>query len=184
MGWGHVRHTWLVNSLVSDFIPSAHRRGDKLQNQLRSQNLLDDVDQTNLQTLTQPKGRKKVAPRPLSESDDDNAVPPMRASREKPPSRLGSVQPQKERAVTKKKPLFLDSDDEANHNGDKSMDIDRTGDGFDEEQTLQSSYETSQTVGRRSMRETKSRKPAPIIVDDDSDDDAVFKGFKGQKRGR
>ena len=127
--------------------------------------------------ITQPKGMKK-ATNPLSESDDDDAVPPpKRASRDKPiaPTRTAG---QAEK-VTKKKPLFIDSDDEENRNEDNIMDL--TGNRADEEQTLQSSFETRQTVGRRS---TRSKKAAAIIVDDDSDDDAVFKGFKGKKKGR
>lgn len=140
----------------------------------------------DLQTITQPKGRKKAATKLLFDSDDDGVVPPARVSGDKPPSRLGSVQPHRRTAaqaekVTKKKALFLDSDDEEK---DNPMDIDPTGNEVDEERTLPSSFETRRTVERRSTRETKSRKPAPIIVDDDSDDDAVFKGFKGQKRGR
>ena len=157
---------------------SAHRKGDKPQSQLRSKNLDDETNDMDLPMLTQPKGRKRLDPKPLSESDDDDddAVPPIRTSRDKAPSRLGSAPPQK-RTTGKKKPLFLDSDE--NDDGDNAMDV------GDEEQTLPSSFESRQTVGRRTTREkTKSRKPAPIIVDDDSDDDAVFKGFKGQKRGR
>ena len=129
--------------------------------------------------ITQPKGRKKVI-KPLSDSDDDGAVPPpVRASRDKPlPPKRTAERAEK---VTKKTALFIDSDDEENHGEDNVMDVDPSGNGVDDEQTLQSSFETRQTVGRRS---TRSRKPAAIIVDDDSDDDAVFKGFKGQKRGR
>ncbi|KAF8804211.1 proline-rich protein [Phlegmacium glaucopus] len=167
---------------------SSHRKGDK---QLRSDNVLGNTSQmdSQIQTSTQPKGRKRTATKPLSESDDDSAIAPVCASRDNPPSRFGSVLPQKRTAaragkVMKKKPLFLDSDDEGKHDEDNTMDVDPTGGGVDEEQTLQSSFETSQTVNRRSTRETKSRKPAPIVVDDDSDDDAVFKGFKGQKKGR
>ena len=151
------------------FIPSAHRKGDKPQS--RSENRHDySESQMDLQ-ITQPKARKKVT-KPLSESDDDDGpAPPTRASRDKP-------QPQKRIAGraekgTKKTPLFIDSDDEENH--------DPTGNGVDEEQTLQSSFDTGQTVGRRS---TRTRKPPVMIVDDDSDDDAVFKGFKGQRKGR
>ena len=128
--------------------------------------------------ITQPKARKKVA-KPLSESDDGDAAPPKRTSRDKPlPQKRTAARVEK---VTKKKPLFVDSEDEENHGEDKSIDVDPTGNGVDEEQTLQSSFETRQTVGRRT---TRSRKAAVIIVDDDSDDDAVFKGFKGQKKGR
>lgn len=192
MGWDLVRHIWLVKFPVSEFIPSACRKGDEPRGQLRSENVLGNESQMDSQihTSTQPKGRKRAATKPLFDSDDGDAVAPrVRASRDNPASRFGSVLPQKgsvARAenVTKKKPLFLDSDDEENHDKVDRMDVDPTGEGVDEEQTLQSSFETGPTVGRRSTRETKSRKPAPIIVDDDSDDDAVFKGFKGQKKGR
>ena len=129
--------------------------------------------------LSQP---KTAATRPLFESDGDDDAPPMRA-RSKHPSRLDSVLWQKSR-VTNKKPLFLDSDNEKNFDEANPMGVDPTGEGVDEEQTLQSSFESRQTAGRRSTRQAKSRKPAPIIVDDDSDDDAVFKGFRGQKKGR
>ena len=157
---------------ASNFILSAHRKGDKPQS--RSENLPDNESQMDLQ-ITQPKGRKK-ATKPLYVSDDDGAVPPMPASL---PQKRTAGRAEK---VTKKKPLFIDSDDEENHVEDKLMDVDPTGNEVDEEQTLQSSFETRQTtVGRRS---TRARKPAVIIADDDSDDDAVFKGFKGQKKGR
>ena len=161
---------------VSDFIHSAHRKGDKHQS--RSENLVDNESQMDLE-ISQPKGRKK-ATKPFSESDDDGAapptVPPKRASRDKPiPPKKTAGRAEK---VTKKTPLFIDSDEE-NRNEDNIMDPTRRG--ADEEETLQSSFETRQTVGRRS---TRSRNPAVIIVDDDSDDDAVFKGFKGQKKGR
>ena len=130
--------------------------------------------------ITQPKARKRVT-KPLSESDDDDdgPAPPARASRDKPQPQKGTAG--RAEKVAKKKPLFIDSDDEENHGEDNIMDVDPTGNGVDEEQTLQSSFENRQTVGRRS---TRSRKPPVIIVDDDSDDDAVFKGFKGQKKGR
>jgi hypothetical protein len=174
-GWGHVRHGLAGDSCILIFISSAHRKGDKPQS--RSENLFDNESQMDLQ-ITQPKARKK-ATKPLSESDGDGAVPPpMRASRDKPlPQKRTAGRAEK---VTKKKPLFIDSDDEENHGEDKLMDVDPDN-GVDEEETLQSSFETRQTVGRRT---TRSRKPAAIIVDDDSDDDAVFKGFKGQKKGR
>jgi len=155
---------------------SSHRKGDKTQS--RSENLIDNESQMDLQ-ITQPKGRKKTTKqKPLSESDDDDAAPPIRASRDKsiPPKKTAG----RAEKVTKKMPLFIDSDDEENRNEDNIMDL-TTGNGVDDEQTLQSSFETRQTAGRRS---TRSRKPAAIIVDDDSDDDAVFKGFKGQKKGR
>lgn len=142
---------------------------------------------SQIQMLTQPKGKKRAMAKPLSQSDDDSAVsPPVRGSRNKP--RFGSVIPQKRTAVhaekvTKKKPLFLDSDHEENHSQNNAMDVDPTGEGVDEEQTLQSSSETRQTGGQRSTRGMKTRNAAPIIIDDDSDNDAVFKGFKGQKKG-
>ena len=165
--FGSLRFPFLI------FIPSAHRKGDKHQS--RSENLADIESQMDLE-ITQPKGRKK-ATKPLLESDDDGAVPPKRASRDKPvPPKRTAGRAEK---VTNKMPLFIDSDDEENRNDDNIMDL--TGNGADEEQTLQSSFETRQTVGRRP---TRSRNPAAIIVDDDSDDDAVFKGFKGQKKGR
>lgn len=188
MGWGRVCHIWLVQFHLFDFLPSAHRKGDQPRGQLQSENLPDDASLTDLQMLTQSNGRKKATTAILPESDDDDAVPPIRASRARPP-RSGSVQAQKRTAAraekaTKKNTLFFDSDDEENHDENNLMDVDSKGDGVDDEQTLQSSFETRQTVGRRSTRETRSRKPAPIIVDDDSDDDAVFKGFRGQKKGR
>ena len=135
----------------------------------------DNTSEMESQIQTQPKGGKKAASKPLSESDDVRA-------RNKPPSRFGSVVRQEKTTavraekVTRENALFLDSDEE-NHEVN-TIDIDE---GVDEEQTLQSSFETRQTVGRRSMRETKCRKPAAIIADDDSDDDAVFKGFKGRR---
>ena len=173
MEWDLVRHIWFINFYIFDYATSAHRKQNVPDNAKRAD--------SQIQTLTQLKGRKKVATNSY-ESDDDGAGPPMHASRNKPPSRSGSVLLQKSVRTGKvtKKPLFLDSDNEENHNEDKPMD----GEGVDGEETLQSSFETRQTVTGRSKRETKSRKPAPIIVDDDSDDDAVFKGFKGQKKGR
>jgi hypothetical protein len=42
-------------------------------------------------------------------------------------------------------PLFIDLDDEENRG--ENMNVDPTGNGVDEEPTLQSSFETRQTVG-------------------------------------
>jgi len=175
-----------VELFLNDENVYAHRKGDKPQGQFRTEHVPDNASQMNsqIQTLTQPKDKKRAVTKPLSESDDDSV--PARASRDKPPSRFGSVLRRNGTAVraekvTKKRPLFLDSDDEENHEVN-AMDIDPTCD--EEEQTLQSSLETRQTVKRQSTRVRKSGKPAPIVVDDDSDDDAVFKGFKGQKKGR
>lgn len=72
-------------------------------------------------------------------------------------------------------PLFLDSDnDKAEPDG---------SDGY--ASTLKS------TGGRSQKREvpkplpkTKTKRAAAAVVDDDSDDGAVFKGFKGKKKGR
>jgi hypothetical protein len=95
----------------------------------------------------------------------------------------------------KAQPLFFDSDED-----DKSEFHALNNDEDDEEildeelnddaMTLQSS--TLKQTREPSARQTRSSKPtttkrgtkkAPVIVDDDSDDGATFKGFRGKKKG-
>jgi hypothetical protein len=127
---------WLVKIPVFWFLFlfSARRKGDKHQSQ--SENLIDNESQMELQ-IAQPKARKKVTKSSFDLDDDGAISPPVRASRDK-------FLPQKKDCWTswkgyKEIPLFIDLDDEENRG--ENMNVDPTGNGVDEEPTLQSSFE-------------------------------------------
>ena len=74
------------------------------------------------------------------------------------------------------KPLFLDSVDEEVADPDDS-------DGY--ASTLKSTARSQRRGGPKSpSAKTRSKKAPAVVVDDDSDDVAVFKGFKGKGKGR
>lgn len=82
----------------------------------------------------------------------------------------------------KTQPLFFDSDEQ----DDESRSLnDGRADNDEDAATLQSSDPKSQEPSAPPLRPTLTRrtKKAPVIVDDDSDDGATFKGFRGKKRG-
>jgi len=140
---------------------------------------------------------------PILDSDDEGALAPLRRGRSKPPSRSSSTVPAKkppsvkEKSVPptargKSKPLFLDSDEDPS----QPSQVELTKIEEDEEDVpipvvAKSKPAASAAVGRSSSRPAaaplrkasaaKGRKPVAIL-DDDSEDDAVFKGFGARKR--
>lgn len=196
-----------VNTLSSfSYVPIdadcclAYWKGGHSQMQSQTQNRAiesqdSQVDEEIRPPPRQRKGRAKAVPE--SDDEDAQAPPPMRrASSRKPSSRVGSVAPStaskgKAKAKPKADPnaLFLDSDDDIQEVHEVE-DISAFADTRDEEETLKSTPEErrrgtgSRPTKATSKAATKPKKAAPIIVDDDSDDGAVFKGFKGKRGGR
>ncbi|KAG6833175.1 hypothetical protein H0H87_010563 [Tephrocybe sp. NHM501043] len=136
-------------------------------------------------TQTQTNGRSQ-APMVIDDSDDE--IAPIRKGKTKASasSRASSAIPPKRTARSKapaqSQPLFLDDDDD-----DEIQSFDNDEDDMpeasDEEQTLRSTR-TRSTQRPTARGPAKKPTPAPILVDDDSDDGAVFKGFKGKTRKR
>jgi len=138
---------------------------------------------------------------PLSPSsevklDEDEEIPPPAPKvKSKPPSRAGSAIPPKRASSRSKRPakskaLFLDSDDDVKDVvvEEESHVMDLTLQEEDEDQTLRSSAGSkpparSAAPSRKATRQpARGKKAMPVIVDDDSDDGAVFKGFRGNKK--
>ncbi|KAG6917214.1 hypothetical protein DXG01_003419 [Tephrocybe rancida] len=127
---------------------------------------------------------------PLVIDDSDEEIAPIRKAKSKASSRANSTA-QTKRTATRSKPpaksqqLFLDDDDD-----DDDDDVIQSFTSADNEVPEDSDEEQTLRSTRTSMRNTQkpptraARKPAPILVDDDSDDGAVFKGFKGKTRRR
>ncbi|KAJ6621877.1 hypothetical protein B0H10DRAFT_1874467 [Mycena sp. CBHHK59/15] len=119
-----------------------------------------------------------------SEEDVVKVAPKGKSKSSKPPSKTEVPKKRTTRGASKVPDtpvaLFFDDDEEIIQ-GD-GLDYGATLDehDFGAGQTLQSSAETA-APARRSSRMPTKRKAAPIIVDEDSDDGAVFKGF-GKKR--
>ncbi|KAJ7675673.1 proline-rich protein [Mycena polygramma] len=120
--------------------------------------------------------------------DDVRVVPKEKAKRSKPPSKAEPPPKKRTTRGTSKAPdapaaLFLDDSDSDKMDEDEPA---RGGtldeDDFDAGQTLQSSADAPAST-RRSSRMPPATKRKAIIVDDDSDDGAVFTGF-GKKKAR
>jgi len=115
-------------------------------------------------------------------NDSDEEEVPLKG-KFKASSRASSAVPLK-RASTRSKapfksaPLFLESDEDERQVADD--DNEAVPEDSDEEQTLRS----TRTKGTQRTARAPVKKPAPILVDDDSDDGAVFKGFKGKQKRR
>ncbi|RDB24208.1 Nibrin [Hypsizygus marmoreus] len=137
------------------------------------------------QTQKFAKAKSQAAVVNDSDSDESEIVP--RKGRAKPASSAGSAVPTKRtsrstKSSAKSQPLFVDSDEE---NSDVRMQNDDIPEDSDEEQTLRSTAPTntrSRGTQRTTRAPTRAKKAAPILVDDDSDDGAVFKGFKAKQR--
>lgn len=71
-------------------------------------------------------------------------------------------------------PLFLDSDHEKAEPDDS--------DGY--ASTLKSTAQSQKREVPKPPPRAKTKRAPAAVVDDDSDDGAVFKGFKGKKKGR
>ncbi|KAH0580358.1 hypothetical protein H2248_001859 [Termitomyces sp. 'cryptogamus'] len=132
---------------------------------------------------TQTRPSRSQAPMVIDDSDED--IAPIRRGKSKVSSRATSAVPPKRtsarsKAPAKSQPLFLEEDEDedgvqaSNNGGD-------VPDDSDDEQTLRSTR-TRSTQKPPAKAKASTRKAVPILVDDDSDDGAVFKGFKGKRR--
>lgn len=176
--------------------PSAYWNGKNTQ---RTQTQIPLVDSQNdeSQFNSQPPPRTKSKSRPPPDSNDEELPVPVLKTR-KPPSRARSAAPSKKATTTTKNKtsakaaaLFIQSDDDVEELHEftppPSQVVDQT---FDAEETLQSSAEVKPQAppGRRSTRTAKAKTSAnakkTLVVEDDSDDDAVFQGFRAKKGGR
>jgi hypothetical protein len=140
-----------------------------------------------IQTKRPGRGRGFV----VVDSEEDVEDPAPHKSNPVPATKV--VQNQVLQVDEKAQPLFLDSDEDVdiefraliNGSNEEVLDKD-TGEGA---MTLQSSTLKTQEPSARQTRSSKptaakkGAKMAPVIVDDDSDDGATFKGFRGRKRG-
>ncbi|KAJ3874097.1 hypothetical protein F5051DRAFT_359239 [Lentinula edodes] len=115
--------------------------------------------------------------RPLSADDSDDEIP-LKARKKSSEARSKTTATGRgTKSSVKSQPLFLDDDDD---DGDpfnaKHHDFSDIEEIQEVDQTLHSSLDPTKRQSRRAARSKK-----PIILDDDSDEDA-FKGFKGRKR--
>ena len=112
-----------------------------------------------------------------SEAEDATPAPVRKA-------RKGSAAPKKAaakaKAAPKKQALFLGSDDDMDVDG-ASTAAAATGAGTGEAEAEPMTQESPVRPTRTGRAASRAKKAAPIIVDDDSDGGAVFKGFKGRK---
>ncbi|KAJ3861354.1 hypothetical protein EV359DRAFT_84422 [Lentinula novae-zelandiae] len=114
--------------------------------------------------------------RPLSADDSDDEIP-LKAR--KKPSEARSKKTATGRGTNssvKSQPLFLDDYDDDDPFDAKHHDFSDIEEIQELDQTLPSSLDPTKRQSRRAARSKK-----PIILDDDSDEDA-FKGFKGRTR--
>jgi hypothetical protein len=151
-----------------------------------------DFDPTMKQTEAKAKAPRQIPPKGrnqaliINDSDDSDEIVAYRRGRSRASSRAGSVAP----ALPKKpvrstkasgavNPLFLDSEDEEAIKEEVEAQLVASD---DDTQTLMSSAGTT-TRSRATRTKTlpKTKKPAPILADDDSDD-GVFKGFRSKRK--
>lgn len=132
---------------------------------------------------------QRAKSRAISVDDFDEEAPAPHRGRSKAPSSVGSTMAQKRTSTRGKKvpetaeALFLDSDDDDIKIKEDQEDPEINAlAGDDEDGTLRSSGGTKSQAPAR--RPTRGKKAQVLVVDDDSDDDAVFKGFSGKKKGR
>jgi hypothetical protein len=116
----------------------------------------------------------------INDSDEEVIAAPRRG-KSRVSSRAGSVAAPSKKATTrstkvsvKTNPLFVDSDDEDVIQEEVEAQLAASD---DDTQTLMSSVGTT----TRAKALPKTKKPVPILADDDSDD-GVFKGFRSKKR--
>ena len=117
----------------------------------------------------------------VASSDEDQSLPspknPVLAKSTQNRSQTG----RRTQSRAKSRPLFLDSDDDKDDEIvlpiDQPQPIDE---GHDDDAVTVQSESTARSKPTTSNRASKK---VPIIVDDDSDDGATFKGFRGKSRG-
>jgi hypothetical protein len=141
---------------------------------------------------TRPSGSRAFVVDSNSEGEDvsprkSDAVP-SQATRVAPSDEDSSRVSQSHQAA---QPLFLDSDEDIKTEFPADSDFldEGVGELNDDAQTLQSSTLKTQEPSARQTRSSKGTatkrgsKKMPVIVDDESDDGATFKGFRGKRRG-
>ncbi|KAJ4490470.1 hypothetical protein J3R30DRAFT_3422083 [Lentinula aciculospora] len=130
------------------------------------QNLSGQTQTESLSTGVRPSRSQNV---PFLADDSDEEIP---TKLRKNTSTAGKkvVTAHTKKSSGKTKPLFLDDDDDDVSDKPNHSDIEE----FQEEQT-------SHSTERPARRTVPAKSKKPIIIDDDSDEDA-FKGFKGRKR--
>lgn len=146
----------------------------------------DNSGDLNFPVKSQMQGKSKGIPVPLEDSDEDENQFPVR------PIGKRTTQSQKLPRVTKKKapspeeegnfqPLFLsDDDDNDRMTVDEEEDID-----LDEgTPTLRSSRTSNKSNQQSQVSKPRNKAAAPIIIEDDSDDDVTFKGFGAKAKAR
>lgn len=138
-------------------------------------------------------GKRKAAP--TTQAPKVNLAPragsraPSTQMGSKPPSRAGSV-PKRTTSRSSKQALFLDSNEDVQEVDEAQAEVDMKGDEEvedEEDQTLRSSGATKgpmSSLEKQTRPMLKRRTRATTMKGDDSDDDAVFKGFGTGKRKR
>ncbi|KAG6872820.1 hypothetical protein C0995_006302 [Termitomyces sp. Mi166 len=118
---------------------------------------------------------------PMVIDDSDEDVAPIRRGKSRASSRASSAAPPKRtytrsKAPAKSQPLFLEEDEDE----DDSNNSDDALEDSDKEQTVRSTRTRS---AQKPAAEAKApiKRAALLLVDDDSDDGAVFKGFKRRR---
>ncbi|EPS94285.1 hypothetical protein FOMPIDRAFT_1063265 [Fomitopsis schrenkii] len=151
---------------------------------------------TQTQTQTQKSQSGKAKAKAILDDDSDEAVaplsPPASKPRRKGSSRAGSTQPSTKTQKTQKtQPLFIDESDEeaaiaASETLDDGLDPIDEADDFDdnEESTLRSTRTTQTRSTRPARKAAGAKRSAPVVLDDDSDDDAGFTGFTARRTRR
>ena len=171
--------------------PSAYWNGKNTQ---RTQIPLVDsqIDESQFNSQPPLDRRTKSKSRPPPEFNDEELPAPVMKTR-KLPSRAPSAAPSKKAPTTKNNTsaktaaLFIQSDDDDDKPHEftppPSKVVDHTSDA---EETLQSNVGVKPAPGRRSTRTAKTSAKAKktLVVEDESDDDAVFRGFRGKNGGR
>ncbi|KAI0925246.1 hypothetical protein AcV7_005531 [Taiwanofungus camphoratus] len=142
---------------------------------------------------TQRKGRSRTV---VVDSEEDNSDFPESAEVKTVQSRASTqtvrARTERTRLREKSQPLFMDSEEDEQKDSGKQMLPDddmlnaNIDEDFDDDFTLRSSRpKTHSSATRQSSRIATSRKlPLGAIIDDDSDDEATFKGFGAKRKGK
>ncbi|KZT67546.1 hypothetical protein DAEQUDRAFT_758107 [Daedalea quercina L-15889] len=138
---------------------------------------------TRTQTQRTQAGETKAKTVVLDDDSDEEAVPTLQLSKSqrKETNRASSTQPRMK--TLKPQPLFIGSDEEvevasqtmADDNSDLIEEVDVLDE--DEESVLRPSGRKMHARVRQSNKAGGSKRSAPVILDDDSDDEAAFVGF-------
>ncbi|KAG6820297.1 hypothetical protein H0H93_002561 [Arthromyces matolae] len=145
----------------------------------------DEFGPTQTLDIQEPPPSQPIRSQAPMVIDSDEDIVPTRKSKSKASSRANSVVPPKRaptrsKASAKSQSLFLEDDEDddmqASNNGDEAPQD------SDEEQTLRSTRTRSTQQSKTKAPKNQKKAVAPVLVDDDSDDEAVFKGFKGRQK--